>query len=188
MKVNFINDGIYEITDFVNKKDRESIMLFANSFTEEEWNQSDPNYTTEFWIGKERQVGHKVLYDAYDRIQKIFKSFHSITGLSSVCRHNHGQHMEEHFDNFFHDSDIQIAYGIVIYWNDNYQGGEIYYPDLNIIIKPKAGSLIMHKGDILHRTLPVTSNNTRYFSTCFVQKSIEVPAVFNNDIFNNEDK
>lgn len=41
----------------------------------------------------------------------------------------------------------RVKWGCVIYLNDNYEGGEIYYPKKNIQYKPKAGSLICHIGD-----------------------------------------
>jgi predicted 2-oxoglutarate/Fe(II)-dependent dioxygenase YbiX len=38
----------------------------------------------------------------------------------------------------------------VLYLNDEYSGGEIYYPNLDIEIKAPAGSLVIHPSDILH--------------------------------------
>jgi predicted 2-oxoglutarate/Fe(II)-dependent dioxygenase YbiX len=35
-----------------------------------------------------------------------------------------------------------VDYGSVIYLNDDYEGGEIYFPDQQIEIKPKAGTVV----------------------------------------------
>ena len=49
----------------------------------------------------------------------------------------------------------------VLYLNDQYEGGEIYFPEQNIKIKPEAGSLVMFPSyrPYFHHPLPVTSGN-----------------------------
>jgi hypothetical protein len=49
----------------------------------------------------------------------------------------------------------------VLYLNDEYEGGEIYFPEQGIKIKPEAGSLIMFPAyrPYFHHPLPVTSGN-----------------------------
>jgi hypothetical protein len=42
------------------------------------------------------------------------------------------------------------VYGYVIYLNDNYDGGEIFYPEFNFAYKPKPGDLIVHDVNIPH--------------------------------------
>ncbi|CAB4145985.1 Oxoglutarate/iron-dependent dioxygenase [uncultured Caudovirales phage] len=41
-------------------------------------------------------------------------------------------------------------YAFVIYFNDNYSGGEICYPEYNVEHKPKAGDLVIHSSEIIH--------------------------------------
>jgi hypothetical protein len=45
----------------------------------------------------------------------------------------------------------------LIYYNDDFEGGELYYPDYDLIIKPKPGLAVAHPGDInyLHGVKPV---------------------------------
>ena len=57
--------------------------------------------------------------------------------------------------------------GIVGYFNDNFEGGEIYYPDNDIIIKPKPGLVVMHESTIRHGVHPVKSG-IRYYYTEFL--------------------
>jgi hypothetical protein len=40
----------------------------------------------------------------------------------------------------------QNSVGVAIYLNDDFDGGEIYYPNFNISYKPVKGSLICHPG------------------------------------------
>lgn len=56
----------------------------------------------------------------------------------------------------------------LIYWNDNYLGGEICFPNQSITLKPKAGTLILFPSDnnFPHKVLPV-KEGLRYVSTNF---------------------
>ena len=36
----------------------------------------------------------------------------------------------------------------LIYYNDNFEGGELYYPEHDIVIKPEPGLAVAHPGDI----------------------------------------
>jgi hypothetical protein len=60
----------------------------------------------------------------------------------------HGKGMSEHYDDTPLVKETTTEYGLVIYLNDNYEGGEIYYPNLDIEIKPIAKSLIIHPGTV----------------------------------------
>lgn len=69
-----------------------------------------------------------------------------------------GLEMFYHVDN--QDQMLQtIFWGMVIYPNDNYEGGEIEYPQYNFKYKPEAGSMIMHEGYTRHGVKKVTSGN-----------------------------
>lgn len=56
--------------------------------------------------------------------------------------------------------DMEHSY--VIYLNDDYEGGEIDFPELKIHFKPEAGSIIMFKSndvDNIHQASPVTKGS-----------------------------
>lgn len=61
-----------------------------------------------------------------------------------------------HIDNQGH-MESPIMWGAVVYFNDDYEGGEIYYPDYDYWYKPKAGSMAMHEGNTRHGVKKVTS-------------------------------
>lgn len=63
-----------------------------------------------------------------------------------------------HIDNQGH-MESPIIWGSVIYLNDDYEGGEIYYPDYNYWYKPKAGSMAMHTGNTRHGVKKVISGD-----------------------------
>jgi predicted 2-oxoglutarate/Fe(II)-dependent dioxygenase YbiX len=113
-------------------------------------------------------------------------------GRSLVTYHNmhlrkysKGDNFNEHFDSEaldggkvqrlprYRSSDkvpaalIEVA--INIYLNDEYTGGEIYFPDYEISVKPKPGQLIMFPGghEFKHGVHTVTSGN-RYTMASFL--------------------
>ena len=51
---------------------------------------------------------------------------------------------------------------ILIYLNDDYTGGEIYFNDLNLKIKPTAGSILIFTCNHLHESLRIESGNKLY--------------------------
>jgi hypothetical protein len=50
-------------------------------------------------------------------------------------------------------------FGCVYYLNDNYDGGEIYFPNQNVELKPKQNTLVFFPGTLqfLHGVKPITS-------------------------------
>jgi hypothetical protein len=74
---------------------------------------------------------------------------------------NQGQNMGPHFDG--QDGDSRLAFSIVTYINEDYEGGEISFPNHNITVKPKAGSLIMFPSQLpfIHQVNMIKSG-TRY--------------------------
>ena len=80
---------------------------------------------------------------------------------------NEGQSMGPHFDG--QDGNKDLAFSLVAYVNDDYEGGEISFPNHNITIKPKAGSLIMFPSQdpYIHEVKPIISG-TRYMSPAHV--------------------
>jgi hypothetical protein len=64
-------------------------------------------------------------------------------------------------------------FGLVYYFNDDYEDGAIYYPELGIRHKPKPGDLVIHEADILHGT-EQPKNGIRYTYTSAFTKKIKI--------------
>jgi hypothetical protein len=54
----------------------------------------------------------------------------------------------------------------IVYWSKDFDGGEIYFPDDGVEIKPKAGSLIFWSNPVLHGVKEVTRGD-RYATSFF---------------------
>ncbi|NBP55847.1 hypothetical protein EBU71_04800, partial [bacterium] len=52
-----------------------------------------------------------------------------------------GKSMGPHVDNY--NDDPRKTISVVLYLNDSYVGGELNFPEQDIMIKPEAGSLII---------------------------------------------
>lgn len=54
-----------------------------------------------------------------------------------------------------------LTIGCLIYLNDDYEGGEIYFPEYDYLVKPKKGDLIIFPCHFMHE-VKVVQNNCRY--------------------------
>lgn len=195
MKINKIFEGIIEIEDFVSKEECNSITSFANSVTEDVWFKENGNIVYNWWNGKvlpsPKQFAGSVAcnkkielsFDTIEqRVHSLFLNYLEITGIN-LNRYKNNDFLNYHTDEWLNSKNHFIRYGIIIYYNDDYEGGELHYKDLDFTYKPKAGSLIIHGGDKFHGTLPVKSNSVRYSSTIFVKERRGNSISLNKEIF-----
>lgn len=72
-------------------------------------------------------------------------------------------------------SSLFIEVGCVMYLNDEYEGGEIYFPAYDIEIKPKAGDLIFFPGSNLymHGVREIKSGIRYTFTTFYTTPKLE---------------
>jgi len=84
-----------------------------------------------------------------------------------LVRWQHGKEMPPHKDAM--DNYMYRDWGSILYLNDDYSGGNTYYPEFDVEIKPQTGTLIVHEGNILHGVKTVYGN-TRYTIASFWTK------------------
>jgi len=74
----------------------------------------------------------------------------------NFVKYEHGQHFQEHAD---HGFSYIATVSLVAYPNDDYEGGELYFPKIDLLIKPEAGDLVIFPSTYLfsHRAMPVKS-------------------------------
>lgn len=86
----------------------------------------------------------------------------------SLNRYDSGQGMGPHYDG--QDGDSNLKYSFVTYLNDDYDGGEINFPNQNVTIKPKSGSLVMFPSQkpYIHESKPVLSGVKYMYTTHWV--------------------
>ena len=86
-----------------------------------------------------------------------------------INKYNVGVHMGAHVDAYDGAQD-ESTVSMVMYLNDDYEGGEIEFPDHGISLKPEAGSVVVFasKG-VLHDPKP-TISGTKYMIPIFFFK------------------
>jgi hypothetical protein len=175
MKYNKIHEGIVEIPNFLSKDCCQEIINYVVSFPEELWLKKD----SENWDGRILSDFQDVKFNLLrrnvgDKIQNLFDSYYQIvnnyTTIQRILPNTNG--LSEHRDNI---NDPDVKYGLVLYYNEDYTGGEIEYSEIGISYKPREGSLIIHRGEYLHKVNPVVSG-IRYMSTFFVHEIDGHPA------------
>jgi predicted 2-oxoglutarate/Fe(II)-dependent dioxygenase YbiX len=91
----------------------------------------------------------------------------------SISKYSTGKSMGPHVDDYNNGDDPNIS--VVLYLNDDYQGGEIYFKEQGLKIKPEAGSIVIFPSvePYYHESLPVISG-TKYMSPGFWRKTNKV--------------
>jgi hypothetical protein len=86
-----------------------------------------------------------------------------------------GPGVNPHKDHYFYSEDSETKYPeytAMIYFNNDYEGGELEFTDLKICLKPLPGSLIIMPGDIVHAVKDILSGNRYMIMSFFVEKKI----------------
>lgn len=75
-----------------------------------------------------------------------------------INKYYEDMYMGPHVD--WNEQNFDITYTIVVYLNDDYDGGELFFvePDINVKIKPKKGSIVMFPSVLpyLHQSCEIT--------------------------------
>ena len=114
----------------------------------------------------------EMCYDRYMDGHNLDKSKYFLdTRIVPVKKWNKGQYMGPHVDN--QDGHSDLSFSIVTYLNDDYAGGEIFFKNQNISLKPKAGSVIMFpsKDPYTHQVLEIQEGVRYMVSTSVLSLS-----------------
>lgn len=151
------------VQNFISKEEADEIVYFVSQI--EKWEDHEG---TSFWSNRglsdvtiynrhNKDMG-KYLYDLRDRIKETLQNFYGpeeiFPDLLQVIRWFPGQEQSPHSDNMENTEHAATnqhrKYGVVIYLNDNFDGGKTFYPQHNFEITPETGKLAVHPGDTNH--------------------------------------
>jgi predicted 2-oxoglutarate/Fe(II)-dependent dioxygenase YbiX len=139
------------------------------------WKEWAASGETEYVFGYQKRFNNSVDSDSHPdirRINNILKnailessnSYGEIHGIDigslmplSISKYSTGKSMGPHVDDYSNGDNPNIS--VVLYLNDDYEGGEIYFKEQDVKIKPKAGSIVIFPSvePYYHESLPVTS-------------------------------
>jgi len=121
-----------------------------------------------FWKGRFLQFGDILLArpgaaalmrDAQSRVTQRLRTFYELTApifadTASLVRWRPGMFMTPHADRAnpdgSHHNFAHRDFGSIIYINDDYEGGELYFPRLDLVVKPTLGLLVAFTGGWHH--------------------------------------
>jgi 2OG-Fe(II) oxygenase superfamily len=104
---------------------------------------------------------HERLYEVFD------PELYEINSPARAQRQYPGTDLRVHYDSAGNDT---MAMSIVLYINDDYNGGNLRFVDHDFEVKPKAGSLLVFPStdDYEHGVMTVDPGPTRYAIPAFV--------------------
>jgi hypothetical protein len=157
--------NVYVIDNFLSDEEHKTLYNFVN-------NDNQISWIKEPW-GTERTPKDSIPKDIMKLLEKIFQTGrlncvdyydievdNNFIGEYLLTKWSIGDVMNPHVDT---DSQKHQHIVCMYYINDEYDGGELVFPDYNLKIKPKSNSLIMFPGNekYLHGVLEV-SKGFRY--------------------------
>jgi hypothetical protein len=173
-------DKVYVIEDVLDEKNLEEIIFYLKNtpVTFDETGYSPYGV----YAGGGSPILANLLEPNYSKIKNIIESSFNCNvydeGVSSVVELKTGDSMPVHLD---HGSSLNESVGLktgaghptrdissVLYYNDDYEGGEIYFPNQDLLIKPKPGMFICFpaKDEFPHQVREIKSGY-RWCSTNF---------------------
>lgn len=173
------NNDIVVIPNFIDQDQITDIVAMANSLSEDDWaklnehsneNFKDKNYSLGNYAYSFRELASNEALEIIKNVWGIEEDIF-LTSFSVISR-SKDLGMAVHSDGGDGLSQ-KTLYGLVLYLNTcdvDFVGGELYYPNLGIEYKPKAGDLVIHPGsdEYSHGVRNVTSG-VRYIITSFAK-------------------
>lgn len=91
-----------------------------------------------------------------------------LSGFATIQRMQPGVELKSHTDQ---DTDPSIRYATILYLNEDYADGELFFPAKDITLKPKTGSLLIFPGtkDYEHGVKHVGDGPIRYVLVGFIK-------------------
>ena len=138
---------------------------------------TDPEYPEVSYIVKK--------YHA--KIQEVDEAYRDTFPHSVILvRYDIGGELELHNDFENYDPCRECTHANAMYLNDGYEGGDIYFPEVDVQIHPSAGTLVYFPqtsvkedhSDMTHGVTPITSGTKYLINFCITtNKDLVVPAL-----------
>lgn len=174
-----LSDEVFLYKNFISKEEAEGLHKTCLEYSEEVWNSIKNSVT---WYNGKTTSDVSEARELFKKVNDLVSETHTPTPSYSFVRMFTGDSMHEHTDTCgdeeatanddFNTCSI-TDYGVVIYLNDNYEGGEIYYTNLGISYKPSPGDLIIHNAKTSHGVKEVLSGTRYCYPTFLVKNSLK---------------
>ena len=195
--------GIFVVRNFLTEDEIAVLEKQFTEMTEEEWSKQ---YTDSLYYFIDKQYGVKTIEEAQalghdikidenwvdknalikdqgvlnsinTRLSKLFEPFKDLDlqGVGSIQRQYEGVSLSYHVDSL---SNPLVVFANVMYINDDFTGGELHFPTIDVKYRPEKGALIVFPSadDYLHGVLPVGPGPVRYALPAFVNRKVSEDA------------
>lgn len=174
-----LEEKIYYYKDIFDNKDTILSNIKNSNLEWRDWYSSDGSIIYGKVCGGINVLPDNILSDLkssvfkclYDYCLNNNQELGFVPDFYTIQKYNVGAYMGPHVDS----TDITVVkaptISIVVYLNDDYQGGEIEFPKQNISLKPESGSLVIFPSyePYTHDPKPTTSGD-KYMSPVFCFK------------------
>lgn len=194
--VNEVIPDVIVVENFLSSEDLTELNYIINNANEDDWKNEYTRNLKRFCLEKfgrddvdnlvaegkfEVTVGWEDKnYNMSDKpiAEKIVRMLSSIvnsvdssletSGLKVFQRMQEGVQLKAHTDQH---TDPSIRYATIIYINDDYNGGELFFSNKDLELKPKPGSLVVFPGndEFNHGVRHVTAGPIRYVLVGFIK-------------------
>ncbi len=191
-----IQDNVLLVKDFILDEELEEIFDYINNAKEEDWlieyttnlkrfcmekfGRDDVENLvaegkfeiTQNWNDKNLNIRHTDLYQKlYTRLSELIKvsseDLH-LSGFATIQRMQEGVELKSHTDQH---TDPSIKYATILYLNDDYVGGELFFEKNGLEIKPEKKSMLIFPGNdkFEHGVKHVGKGPIRYVLVGFIK-------------------
>lgn len=106
---------------------------------------------TQNWADKNLNINHHKEQNVfYERLAEMIRNSYpslELSGLATIQRMQPGVELKSHTDQH---TDPSIHYATIIYINDDYVAGELFFNNLDISLRPKPGDMLFFPGNEKH--------------------------------------
>jgi hypothetical protein len=170
-----IDSEVLLVKDFLSKEELDHFFDIINSTPDEEWfieylsnlknfcmqkfGRDDVDNLvaegkfeiTQNWQDKNLNIGYsefqrKIFNRLNSLIQKVDNTI-ELSGFATIQRMQEGVELKAHTDQH---TDPSIQHAAIIYLNDDYVDGELFFSKNEINLRPKPGSMLLFPGDETH--------------------------------------
>lgn len=129
----------------------------------------------EEWVDKTIAIKNDDLIDRTNaKIEDLIRPYQDLEfrGVGNVQRQYEGAELKLHTDG---DSEPSVVFAVIFYLNDDYTGGELYFPTRSLEVRPPAGSAMIFPttSEYQHGVHPVGPGPVRYVLPSFIQLNQE---------------
>lgn len=192
-----ITNDILIVENFLSKEELSEIFNIINITPEEDWHieyhknlkifcmekfgrddidnlVSEGKFEiTQNWEDKNFDISNKnISRILHNRLNKLIRNLNKtieLIGFATIQRMQEGVELKSHTDQH---TDPSIEYAAIIYLNNDYVNGELFFEHMDIELKPNPGSLLLFPGNdkYEHGVRHVGKGPVRYVLVGFIKK------------------